>query len=170
MTNPARLPMTSRSLRNLFSRPATRRYPQTVRPPFDGARGRLELDADACNLCSLCARRCPTEALRVAPDESRFELDDLRCIACGVCVDVCTSNALRLTTATPLVYAASPAGAGSPTEPGSPTEHASPALGHREWTVWVPPEEEDAPESDSALPSAVPGSGPPAGMPSRTQT
>lgn len=123
MTNPAKLPMTSRSLRNLFSRPATRRYPQTVRPPVDGARGQLELDVGACNFCGLCARRCPTAALCVTRDERRFELDDLRCIACGVCVDVCTRNAVSLVTKTPRVYAAhlaSPAG---------------PPLGHRDWSA-----------------------------------
>lgn len=126
MTNLAKLPMTSRSLRNLLNRPATRRYPQTVRPPFDGARGQLELDLDACNYCGLCARRCPTVALCVTRNESKIELDDLRCLACGICVDVCSRNALSLTTTTPGVYTASLAGPHDP------------ALGRREWSRQVP--------------------------------
>jgi Pyruvate/2-oxoacid:ferredoxin oxidoreductase delta subunit len=106
MTNPAKLPMTRRSLRNLFSRPATRLYPQTVRPRFEGARGQLELDVDACNFCGLCARRCPTEALCVTRDQRLVEIDDLRCLACGICVDVCAKKAMHLTTEAPQVYAA----------------------------------------------------------------
>lgn len=138
MTNPAKLPMTLRSLRNLFSRPATRLYPHTTRPSFAGARGQLELDADACNFCSLCARRCPTVALCVTTDERRFELDDLRCIACGVCVDVCTRGAIHLTAKAPQVYAARPASAGDT------------SVGRREWGGQPDTTTSDATESAAA--------------------
>ena len=69
MANPLNLPMVARSLRNLVSRPATRRYPTVVRPPFPGARGTLEFDLDSCVLCGLCVRRCPTVALTCNRDE-----------------------------------------------------------------------------------------------------
>jgi ech hydrogenase subunit F len=96
MANPLRLPMVPRSLRNLVSRPATRRYPTEVRPPFAGARGTLEFDLATCVLCGLCVRRCPTVALTCNREERLFAIEQLRCIACGVCVDACNKHSLRL--------------------------------------------------------------------------
>ena len=96
MANPLNLPMVRRSLRNLVSPPATRRYPTVVRPPFPGARGTLEFDLDSCVLCGLCVRRCPTVALTCNRDERLFAIEQLRCIACGVCVDACNKNSLTL--------------------------------------------------------------------------
>lgn len=96
MTNPTRLPMARRSLRNLFSRPATRRYPTVSRPPFAGARGALQLDLGACNFCERCAKRCPTEALRVSREERSLAFDELLCISCGACVEVCAKHSLLL--------------------------------------------------------------------------
>ena len=96
MANPLSLPMVRRSLRNLVSKPATRRYPLEVRPPFPGARGTLEFDIESCVLCGLCVRRCPTVALTCNRDERLFAIEQLRCIACGVCVDACNKHSLSL--------------------------------------------------------------------------
>lgn len=144
MTNPAKLPMTWRSLRNLFSRPATRLYPQTTRPPFEGARGQLELDIEACNYCGLCARRCPTVALCVTRDEGKVELDDMRCISCGICVEVCTRNAMGMTTKAPQVFAACLAGPGEA------------RVGCREW-CGQPPAAKTAKPAAGTAPAAAPG-------------
>ncbi len=96
MANPFRLPMVPRALRNLVSRPATRRYPTEVRPRFDGARGQIEFDLETCNFCMLCARRCPAAAITVARDDRYWSIDQLVCIACGVCVDVCNKHSLTM--------------------------------------------------------------------------
>lgn len=105
MTNPARLPMIRRSLRNLFSRPATRRYPVQVREPFTGARGALVMDFETCNLCGLCARHCPPQALAVSRTDRTVSFEELRCISCGVCVEVCAKHSLVLSEHAPLVLA-----------------------------------------------------------------
>jgi len=44
MANPLTLPMIPRALRNLVSKPATRRYPYEIRPRFEGARGTIEFE------------------------------------------------------------------------------------------------------------------------------
>lgn len=51
---------TSVALKNLFSKPATRPYPEQPREYPDRTRGHVEVDIDTCVLCSLCARKCPT--------------------------------------------------------------------------------------------------------------
>jgi ech hydrogenase subunit F len=96
MANPFNLPMAGRSLRNLVSRPATRRYPFEVRAPFPGARGTLEFDLDTCVFCNICARRCPAAAITCVREDRYFAIEQLTCIACGVCVEVCNKNSLRL--------------------------------------------------------------------------
>ena len=104
MTNPFRVPMMRRSLHNLLSRPATRRYPSEVRPPFPGVRGSIEFDLDSCVFCGLCARRCPAVALTCSREERFFAIEQLRCIACGVCVDICNKGSLRMSAAAPRVH------------------------------------------------------------------
>lgn len=96
MSNPLRIPMVGRSLRNLVARPATRRYPAEVRPRFAGARGTIVFDVDTCVFCNLCARRCPAVAITCSREDRFFAIDQLRCIACGVCAEVCNKNSLRM--------------------------------------------------------------------------
>jgi formate hydrogenlyase subunit 6/NADH:ubiquinone oxidoreductase subunit I len=99
MANPLNLPMVRRSLRNLVSRPATRRYPTEIRPRFAGARGTLEFDVETCNYCMLCARRCPAAAIAVNREARTWAIEQLTCIACGVCVDVCAKKSLTMSVA-----------------------------------------------------------------------
>jgi len=96
MPNPFDLPMVGRTLRNLVSRPATRRYPFEVRAPFPGARGTLEFDLDTCVFCGICARRCPAAAITCVREDKYFAIEQLTCVACGACVEVCNKKSLRL--------------------------------------------------------------------------
>ena len=96
MANPLKLPMVPRALRNLVSRPATRRYPYEIRPRFVGARGTLEFDVETCNYCTLCMKRCPAAAITVSREDRIWAIEQLTCIACGVCVDVCAKKSLTM--------------------------------------------------------------------------
>jgi formate hydrogenlyase subunit 6/NADH:ubiquinone oxidoreductase subunit I len=104
MANPLNLPMVRRSLRNLVSRPATRRYPTEIRPRFAGARGTLEFDVETCNYCMLCARRCPAAAITVNREARTWAIEQLTCIACGVCVDVCAKKSLTMSVTSRAVH------------------------------------------------------------------
>jgi formate hydrogenlyase subunit 6/NADH:ubiquinone oxidoreductase subunit I len=104
MANPFNLPMVRRSLRNLVSRPATRRYPTEIRPRFAGARGTLEFDVETCNYCMLCARRCPAAAITVNREARTWAIEQLTCIACGVCVDVCAKKSLTMSVTSRAVH------------------------------------------------------------------
>ena len=76
MANPLTLPMVPRALKNLASRPATRRYPYEIRERFDGARGTIVYDVETCN-CS-------------------WTIEHLTCIGCNVCVEVCAKKSLTM--------------------------------------------------------------------------
>jgi ech hydrogenase subunit F len=96
MANPFNLPMVGRTLRNLVSKPATRRYPFEVGIPFEGSRGMLDFDPGTCVLCGICARRCPAAAITCDRETRLFAIDQLLCVTCGVCVDACNKNSLHL--------------------------------------------------------------------------
>lgn len=91
------LPMSRIALRNLFSRPATRRYPFVVREPFAASRGRVVIDYQACTHCLACARRCPADAIVVDRAALTWSIDRFACVICGACVRVCPKKCLSLT-------------------------------------------------------------------------
>jgi ech hydrogenase subunit F len=92
------LGMTRTTIRNLFSRPSTRRYPTKVKEPHRAprSRGRIEIDIDICIFCSACAKRCPTDAIIVSKPNKVWEIDRLRCCTCNACVEVCPKKCLDM--------------------------------------------------------------------------
>ena len=143
MASPFNLPMVGRSLRNLLSRPATRRYPSETRPHFAGTRGTLEFDLASCVFCGLCARRCPTGALTVSREERFFAIEQLRCIACGVCIDLCNKDSLRMSVDAPHVHLHTGAAPGDPRP------------GHQEWHQQLPDGSPPVPGDATGGPAAA---------------
>jgi ech hydrogenase subunit F len=90
--------MAPRTIRNLFAKPATRRYPYEIRPRFQGARGTIKFDVETCNYCTLCAKRCPAAAITVSRENRTWAIEHLTCIGCNVCVEVCNKNSLSMST------------------------------------------------------------------------
>ena len=84
-------------IRNLFSTPATRRYPfKDIREPFPGTRGKVHFDMEKCNLCGACARICPANAIIVDKENKTIQYDPFACIYCGNCVDSCPKKAISM--------------------------------------------------------------------------
>ncbi len=88
-------------VKNLFSRPATRRYPfKDLREPFPGYRGRISFDPNKCDLCGDCARVCPAAAIEVSleigvnQEKGQIKYDPFKCIYCGTCVETCCPQAI----------------------------------------------------------------------------
>ncbi|ERI94901.1 4Fe-4S binding domain protein [Clostridiales bacterium oral taxon 876 str. F0540] len=83
--------------RNLFNKKKTRLFPLSAeRPAFERSRGRIVLNPDTCILCSICARRCPADAIKVDRKEGFWELDAYRCIICGECVGACPKKSISM--------------------------------------------------------------------------
>jgi len=78
----------------LASRPDTRPYPFTKRPPMAGARGHLDIEIDKCIFCGACQKRCPANALTVSRDPKSWTLNRYACVICGYCVEVCPKKCL----------------------------------------------------------------------------
>ncbi len=51
------------------------------------------IDVDKCTGCTICARKCPTDAIIGAKKTPHFIVDD-KCISCGTCDEVCKFDAI----------------------------------------------------------------------------
>ena len=89
--------MIPRILKNLFTGPATIKYPFEKREPFlfEGFRGRIEHDSDKCDLCGDCERLCPADAIKVDEEKRFITWDPFKCIYCHICVESCFHSALK---------------------------------------------------------------------------
>jgi formate hydrogenlyase subunit 6/NADH:ubiquinone oxidoreductase subunit I len=87
------------SLRDLFSRPATRDFPAHRRPVAEGYRGSVVFDKTKCNYCGACALRCPTDAIVVDRQAKTLTFDPFRCVACACCAEACKRGCAQMETA-----------------------------------------------------------------------
>ena len=82
-------------MKNLVSKPATRRYPfADKREPPAGFRGKIRFDAAKCDQCGDCERACPAGAIQVQTQPKQTLYDPFSCIYCGTCVDTCLQQAI----------------------------------------------------------------------------
>ena len=82
-------------VRNLKFGPKTRLYPFEVREPFEGTRGAIAgIDTDACIYCSICAKKCPSNAIEVDRAAKEWKLNIGKCVICNICVEVCPKNCI----------------------------------------------------------------------------
>jgi len=64
----------------------------------------VAVDGEACSACGLCARFCPTGALKFAADESHFVLRFVMaaCVDCTICALICPDDAVSFTYESPI--------------------------------------------------------------------
>lgn len=114
---PAILGGTIVTIKHLFRKKTTVRYPEVDREVSEVWRGQhvLKRDdngAERCTACGLCAVACPAEAITMVAAErnkgeenlyreekyaSTYEINMLRCIFCGLCEEACPKEAIFLT-------------------------------------------------------------------------
>ena len=95
------------TLRNLFVKKVTLRYPEEKTPQSPRFRGlhalrRYPNGEERCIACKLCQAVCPAAAItiesEVAPDgtrrTSRYDIDLFKCIYCGFCEEACPVDAI----------------------------------------------------------------------------
>ena len=73
-----------------FTRPA----PAQTEAPAAG--GRPVNDPDKCVYCTLCAKKCPQQAITVDRTAKTWALNAEACVGCGVCAAACPKKCLTL--------------------------------------------------------------------------
>ncbi len=84
------------TMRSLMSTPETVMYPIQTRPAPEGLKGHVANDMNACVLCGVCAKRCPTEAINVVKQDEMWSIDRFLCVQCGSCVRECPKQCLTM--------------------------------------------------------------------------
>jgi len=64
-----------------------------VKPRDDG---KPVNDPSKCVYCTICARKCPAEALTVDRAAKTWVLDEEKCIGCGTCAEACPKKCILL--------------------------------------------------------------------------
>ncbi|MDD5679727.1 MAG: 4Fe-4S binding protein [Candidatus Omnitrophica bacterium] len=88
------------TLKHIFKKPATTKYPYPRSGMPKGFRGRLKFRPELCIGCKLCMKDCPSGAItikKVGEKQFEAEIDLGRCIYCAQCVDSCVKKALGYT-------------------------------------------------------------------------
>ncbi len=85
------------TLKSLFKKAPTRKYPYEIREPFERTRGRIRMaDIKSCILCGLCARKCPAYAIEVDKEQQTWTYYPHKCIYCDSCVRSCPKSCLTM--------------------------------------------------------------------------
>ncbi len=102
----------SEALKNLFSKPSTKKYPYKEIKTYDRFRGKITFDKSKCIGCALCRMYCPAECIKLTWKKSKMmvkgiehqkivhpidEIDIGKCISCGQCVDICPVKCIWFT-------------------------------------------------------------------------
>ncbi len=85
-------------MKYLFKPQVTLRYPEFFQDFGPNYRGMVKLYPNICISCTLCARICPSGAIKMyQADAKKYPgISYQRCIFCGFCVDICPVNALEM--------------------------------------------------------------------------
>ncbi len=84
------------ALKNLFSKPVTRNYPELSAKSNSASRGSVQIDIEQCVFCGLCMRRCPSEAITVDRTQKTWAIQRMGCVQCADCVSNCPKKCLSM--------------------------------------------------------------------------
>ncbi len=83
-----------------YTKPAVAKAKDTFRLPEKktaaAAPKKPVMDTEKCVYCTLCAKKCPQEAIAVDRAEKSWTLDDKKCVSCGLCASSCPKKAIEM--------------------------------------------------------------------------
>lgn len=96
--------LTGMTMKSLFTKAPTRKYPFEKREPYARTRGAIDLiDIHDCIFCGFCQRQCPADAIVVDRKASSWTYWPYKCIACDACARTCPKSDIKLLAEHPAV-------------------------------------------------------------------
>jgi formate hydrogenlyase subunit 6/NADH:ubiquinone oxidoreductase subunit I len=90
--------MVRTALRTVLQHPVTILYPAQAAKKTPISRGHVVFDGSKCISCSICQRKCPSQAIVLSKEAKSWQIDRFRCVVCNSCVDTCPSKCLSMDT------------------------------------------------------------------------
>jgi formate hydrogenlyase subunit 6/NADH:ubiquinone oxidoreductase subunit I len=89
--------MAKKAVRQIFTKPATTKYPLVKPPLSDNFRGQPVFDSALCVGCGLCSRDCPARAIEMVSVDGnqRPQFNLSKCVFCYQCADSCPRKAIK---------------------------------------------------------------------------
>ena len=83
-------------LKQFARKPVTTTFPAEPAKHFAGTRGHIVFDPSKCTSCTICMKRCPSQAIVVDRAAKTWTIDRFRCVICSQCVELCKFGVLSL--------------------------------------------------------------------------
>ena len=90
------LTMSKTVLEWVRKKPFCKMYPVVPGKVYERTRGQVVNDPAKCTLCTLCAKKCPTGAIKVDRAAGKWEINQFQCIMCNECVTNCRPGSLTM--------------------------------------------------------------------------
>lgn len=90
------------TLGNIFSKKETIKYPKQTKKAYAGQKGTVKnAKPSNCNLCGICAKKCPCSTIDVDKDKKTWSINHAGCIQCQYCISSCPKKCLSMSTNKP---------------------------------------------------------------------
>jgi len=90
--------MVKTALRTVLQQPVTILYPAQAAKKTPLTRGHVVQDGSRCISCSICVKKCPSQAIVLNKEAKTWQIDRFRCVVCNSCVDTCPAKCLSMDT------------------------------------------------------------------------
>jgi ech hydrogenase subunit F len=90
--------MVKTALRTVVQEPATILYRVQAAKKSPLTRGHVVQDGSRCISCSICVKKCPSQAIVLIKEAKTWQIDRFRCVVCNSCVDTCPARCLSMDT------------------------------------------------------------------------
>jgi NADH-quinone oxidoreductase subunit I len=89
--------LAKKALDQVFSKPATGKYPFVKPKLAENFRGQPEFDFSTCIGCGLCSRDCPAKAIEMVSTDGKKlpQLNLSKCVFCYQCAETCPKKAIK---------------------------------------------------------------------------
>jgi len=72
-----------------------RKVKRTIEVTNSANGSNYKIDTEKCSGCTICARKCPVEAIVGEKKKAHYIIDE-KCVRCGACFEVCRFEAVKV--------------------------------------------------------------------------